>query len=65
MTFKEDASQIKSGNAPEIMNVIRKIALNIMKNDPTKKASIKRKLKMAAINDEYRSTLIAGAVIMR
>jgi predicted transposase YbfD/YdcC len=65
MTFKEDASQIKSGNAPEIMNIIRKIALNIIKNDPTKKASIKRKLKMAAINDEYRSTLIAEAVIMR
>ena len=46
----EDVSLIKSGNAPEIMNIIRKIALNIMKNDQ-KKSSIKRKLKMVEINN--------------
>ncbi len=34
---KEDASQIKSGDAPDIMNVIRKIAVNILKKLSSKK----------------------------
>jgi predicted transposase YbfD/YdcC len=60
MTFKEDASRIRRGNAAEVMNALRKVALNIVKNDKTRKASMKRKLKMAALDDDFRAQLLLG-----
>jgi len=60
MTFKEDSSRIRRGNGAEIMNAFRKIALNIIKQDSTRKASMKRKLKMAALEDDFRAILLLG-----
>lgn len=60
MTFKEDDSRIRRGNAAEVMNAFRKLALNIVKNNTTRKASIKRKLKMAALEDNFRAELLLG-----
>ncbi len=58
MTFHEDDSRIRRGNAAEVMNAFRKLALNIVKTDTTKKASMKRKLKMAALDDDFRAELL-------
>ncbi|WP_199609839.1 hypothetical protein [Flocculibacter collagenilyticus] len=58
MTFHEDDSRIRRGNAVEVMNAFRKLALNIVKTDTTKKASMKRKLKMAALDDDFRTELL-------
>lgn len=60
MTFKEDSSRIRRGNAAEVMNALRKVALNVVKNDTTRKASMKRKLKMAALDDNFRAELLLG-----
>lgn len=60
MTFKEDASRIRRGNGAEVMNAFRKVALNIVKNDTTRTASMKRKLKMAALDDSFRAELLLG-----
>ncbi|MDP8034604.1 ISAs1 family transposase [Pasteurella atlantica] len=58
MTFHEDNSRIRRGNAAEVMNAFRKLALNIVKTDTTRKASMKRKLKMAALDDNFRAQLL-------
>ena len=60
MTFKEDASRIRRGNAAEVMNALSKVALNIVKSDTTRNASMKRKLKMAALDDDFRAELLLG-----
>ena len=61
MTFNEDDSRIRLANAAEVMNAFRKIVLNIVKQDKSRKASMKRKLKMAALEDDFRAKLLIGA----
>lgn len=65
MTFREDESRIRKGNGALAFNVMRKIALNLFKQDETKSASIPRKKKMAALDDGYRSTLLESGIKMR
>ena len=60
MTFREDDSRIRRGNAAEVMNALRKLALNIVKTNTSRKASMKRKLKMAALDDDFRAELLIG-----
>lgn len=60
MTFHEDDSRIRRGNGAEVMNAFRKLALNIVKSNTSRKASMKRKLKMAALDDEFRAELLLG-----
>lgn len=61
MTFNEDDPRIRRGNAAEVMNTFRKIVLNIVKQDTSRNASMKRKLKMAALEDNFRAELLLGA----
>ena len=65
MTFREDESRIRKGNGALAFNVMRKIALNLFKQDETKSASIARKKKMASLDDDYRSTLLESGIKMR
>ncbi len=65
MTFREDESRIRKGNGALAFNVLRKIALNLFKQDTTKKISMARKKKIAALDDEYRSVLLETAIKMR
>lgn len=58
VTFREDESRIRKDAAPENYAIIRHIALNVIKRDESVKASVKRKLRMAALNDDFRNTLI-------
>ena len=62
MTFREDESRIRVESSPENYAVIRHIALNIIKQDNTRKASVKRKRFMAALDDNYRETLIRSVI---
>ncbi len=64
MTFREDESRIRRGNGTLVFNVLRKIALNLFKQDTTVSASIARKKKMASLNDQFRSTLLESGVKM-
>ena len=65
MTFREDESRIRKGNGALAFNVLRKIALNLFKRDDTVKASMARKKKMAALDDEFRSVLLESMIKMR
>ena len=58
VTFREDESRIRRGNGAEVMNAFRKIALNLIKQNTTRTASMKRKRKMAALDDQFRAELL-------
>jgi predicted transposase YbfD/YdcC len=53
VTFDEDASRIRTGNAPQNVAVVRHIALNLLQSTPDKKRSIRRKRLAAAWDDDY------------
>ncbi|MGB5443953.1 MAG: ISAs1 family transposase [Psychromonas sp.] len=57
MTFREDESRIRRGDAPENMATFRRFAMNLARLSPIKD-SMKGKLKQAAWSDEVREKLI-------
>jgi len=61
VTFREDESRIRRGHGAEVMNALRKIALNLLQQNSTRNASMKRKRKMAALDDQFRAELLLGA----
>ena len=57
VTFHEDASRIRTGDAPQNMGVLRHIALNLLRQEPSK-GSLKTKRFRAALNDDYLSKVL-------
>jgi predicted transposase YbfD/YdcC len=57
VVFKEDASRIRTANAPENFNTLRKIALEILTNAPDKN-SLKVRRKTAGWNNEYALEIV-------
>lgn len=58
VVFREDDSRIRAGYAAENFSIIRKIALNFLKNDTTIKIGVKGKRRAAGWDDKYRSKII-------
>ncbi|GAC1440764.1 MAG: hypothetical protein NVSMB58_37870 [Terriglobales bacterium] len=52
MTFQEDASQIRIAHAPENLNIVRKIAMNLLRLSPLKRSLPKKRLE-ACLNNDY------------
>jgi hypothetical protein len=52
VTFREDASQIRIAHAPENLNLIRKIAMNLLRLNPLKRSLPKKRLQ-ACLNNDY------------
>ena len=59
ISFREDDSRIRDGNAPENLAVIRHMALNLLKRDRTIKASIKGKRKRAGWDNDYLLAVVS------
>lgn len=59
MTFREDESRIRRGNAPHNIGVIRHVAMNLLKREKTK-LSYRKKRILAALNDDFRDKLLIG-----
>lgn len=57
VTFHEDASRIRTGDAPQNMGVLRHIALNLLRHEPSK-GSLKTKRFRAALNDDYLARIL-------
>lgn len=57
VTFKEDDSRIRTGYAPENFNIVRQLAINLLKKESSK-MSIKKKRFEAALNDEFRERVV-------
>ena len=62
VTFNEDASRIRKESSPENYAMIRHVALNILRGYKLIKASVKRKLNMAALDDDFRTKLITQVI---
>jgi len=59
VTFGEDKSRIRRGDAPENMGVLRRLALNICKKCATGESN-PRKLRKAGWDDAFREKLLFG-----
>jgi predicted transposase YbfD/YdcC len=57
VTFQEDDSRLRSGYGAENFAVIRHIALNLLKREPSK-GSLKRKRYKAALSNKFRSNVL-------
>jgi hypothetical protein len=55
--FHEDASRIRTGDAPQHMGVVRHIALNLLRQESSK-GSVKTRSLRAALNDAYRERVL-------
>ncbi len=55
--FHQDASRIRSGDAPQNMAVVRHMALNLLRQDPSQ-GSLKTKRFRAALNDDYLARVL-------
>jgi hypothetical protein len=60
VTYREDESRIRRGNGAEVMSVLRRLTLNLLKQNTTSTASMKRKRKIAALDDVLRTEIMAG-----
>ena len=60
VTFREDESRIRRGNGAEVMSTLRRLTLNLLKKNTSRKASLKRKRKIAALDENLLTELIQG-----
>ncbi len=53
MSFREDESRIRAGNAAENFSIIRRLVLNLIKQEKSIKKGVKAKRLLAGWDDEY------------
>ena len=58
VSFREDASRKRTGNSAQNFSVVNKIALNLLKNDTSIKASVMSKRLNAGWNQEYLKNIL-------
>lgn len=61
MVLKEDNSLKKKGNSPLNYKIIAKMTLNMIEGDSKFKNSKAKKRRLATLDDEFRSKLLAGS----
>jgi predicted transposase YbfD/YdcC len=60
MVFREDDSRVRIGHAPENFAIIRHLALNLLRTESSRRASIATKRLCAALDDTYLRTVLNG-----
>ena len=60
VTFQEDRSRIKKENAPENFGLLRRLALCLLKKEPSSKRSIKGKRLRASWDEGYLQRVLCG-----
>jgi len=61
VTFNEDKSRIRKDNAPENLVVLRRIALNMVKKEPTRnKSSVRSRVKTAGWDNSYLERILVS-----
>ena len=58
VTFGEDQSRMRAGNAAENFSVLRRIALNLFRQDHSVRAGVKTRRLLACADDAYRQKLL-------
>ena len=62
MTFREDERRNRAGHSAENLSRIRRLALNLLRLDKTRKASIKGKRMWACMNEEYLLRVVSQGI---
>lgn len=62
ITMNEDACQIYRGNAVQLLADVCHMALNMLRLETSKKASIRRKQKMTGMNVAYLQQVIVAGI---
>ena len=57
--FREGESRVRKGNAPEHLPALRRMALNMLKEETTSRGGITAKRKRAAWDHEYLLKVLA------
>ena len=60
VTFREDECRVRDRTAAQNFAMLRKIALNLIKQDSTAKTSLKARRKKAAWDNKYMTQVITG-----
>ena len=60
VSFREDECRIRKGNGAENFSTLRRIALNLLKKEKSKKVGIKTKRMAAGWNEEYLLKILSG-----
>jgi predicted transposase YbfD/YdcC len=63
MAFREDESRVRKDNAPENLALLRRIALNLLKQEKTKKRGIAGKRRLAGWDNAYLNKILG--ILMR
>jgi predicted transposase YbfD/YdcC len=63
VSMKEDECQIYRGNAAEILSGARKLALNMLRAETTRKVSVPRKQKRAHGSTDYLEKVLAAGLV--
>jgi predicted transposase YbfD/YdcC len=58
VVFGEDQARMREGNSAENFSILRRIALNLFRQDDTVKAGIKNRRLLACCDDAYRQKLL-------
>jgi hypothetical protein len=61
VTFSEDASRIRKDNSPENFALLRRLAVNLLKQETTFKGSLKMKRYKAAMDNNYLVKILMSA----
>jgi hypothetical protein len=60
LAFQEDSSRVHADYAPENLAIIRHIALNLLRGDPTRRVGLKNSRFKAALSDTYLRSVLLG-----
>jgi hypothetical protein len=60
VTYREDEWRIRRGNGAEVLSVLRRLTLNLLKQNTTSRASLKHTRKIAAMDDQLCAEISAG-----
>ena len=63
VAFGEDQARMREGNSAENFSILRRLALNLIRQDKSVKAGIKNRRLMAGWDDGYRQTLLGMHVM--
>ena len=61
VVFREDASRIRSGHAPRNMSLLRRLALNLLRQEPSK-ASLTMKRYRAGLEDRFMLDILSAGL---
>ena len=64
ISFREDHSRVRAGYSAQNLAIVRRIALNLLKQEKTHKGGITRKRKSSGWDHQYLLTVLNGGVTL-